>query len=261
MTMHSPDRRVALVTGAGRGIGRAIARRMATDGYQVAVCDIDAAAARVVADELTSGGVTATAVAADVSDAHSVSAMRDAVTDRLGAPDILVNNAGVVSASRFVDLSEEEWDRVVDVNLKGAYLCSRALIAPMLERRWGRIINIASDAGKTGEPWIAHYCASKFGVIGLTQSLALEYAAHGITVNAVCPAICSTGMMDRLAQQLAVVEDGSVSQAQAMMTAEIPMGRPVAPEEVADAVAFLAADSSRFISGQAINVSGAHEVH
>lgn len=256
-----PRQRVALVTGAGAGIGRAIARRMAGDGHWVAVCDIDEAAAQAVADELAAAGATAIAVAADVSDAASVSAMRDVVTARLGPPDILVNNAGVISAAPFTALSEEEWDRVLSVNLKGPFLCSRAMIGSMVDRGWGRIINIASDAAKTGEPWIAHYCASKFGVIGLTQSLALEYAAAGITVNAVCPAISSTDMMDRLAEEVAAVSDDSVGQARAAMTAEIPMGRPVAPEEVADAVGFLAAESSRFISGQAINVSGAHELH
>lgn len=253
--------RVALVTGAGAGIGRAIARRMASDGHWVAVCDINEEAAQAVADELAAAGATAMAVAADVSDAESVSAMRDVVSGRLGPPDILVNNAGVISAAPFTALSEEEWDRVLSVNLKGPFLCSRAMIGSMVDRKWGRIINIASDAAKTGEPWIAHYCASKFGVIGLTQSLALEYAAEGVTVNAVCPAISSTDMMDRLAEEVAAVSDDSVGQARAAMTAEIPMGRPVAPEEVADAVAFLAAESSRFISGQAINVSGAHEVH
>lgn len=261
MSDRDLGQRVALVTGAGRGIGRAIARRVGSDGFAVAVNDIDADVARSVADELAEEGVRAVAVAGDVSRADAVAAIRDSVADQLGHPDVLVNNAGVISAQPFTDLSEAEWDRVLGVNLKGAYLLSQAVIGEMVRRHWGRIINIASDAGKTGEPWIGHYCASKFGLIGLTQSLALEFATAGVTVNAVCPAICATEMMGRLAAQTAEIAGGDEAAARALMVAEIPMGRPTEPGEVADVVSFLASETSGFISGQAINVSGAHEVH
>lgn len=262
MTDGSGTSRVALVSGAGRGIGRAIALRLGADGHAVAVNDIDAEAARAVAEELADAGARAEAFAADVSRADEVAAMCGSVARALGRPQILVNNAGVITVSRFRDLTETAWDRVLAVNLKAAFLCSRAVLGGMVAGRWGRIVNIASDAARTGEPWIAHYCASKFGLIGLTQSLALEHAADGITVNAVCPAISATDMMERLAADLArlgVADDASA--ARAAMTAEMPMGRPVAPEEVADMVSFLAAERSRFVSGQALNVSGAHEVH
>jgi NAD(P)-dependent dehydrogenase (short-subunit alcohol dehydrogenase family) len=148
------------------------------------------------------------------------------------------------------------------VNLKGQYLCARAVLPAMLRQGWGRIINIASDAGKTGEPYIAHYAASKFGVVGLTQSLALEYARDGITVNAVCPAITDTDMMEQLARDM----EGSGAPLpaagwRAAFVDEIPMGRPMAPEEIAGVCAFLAGDGAAAITGQAINVSGGHEVH
>jgi NAD(P)-dependent dehydrogenase (short-subunit alcohol dehydrogenase family) len=258
----SAKHRIAFVTGAGRGIGRAVARRLGADGCSVAVNDIDERAARNEVAQLRQAGVAAVAAPGDVSCREGASAAHEAVVEQLGDPQILVNNAGVISLARFCELPEREWDWVLRVNLKSAFLCSQAVLGEMRKQGWGRVVNIASDAGKTGEPWIAHYCASKFGVIGLTQSLALEFAQTGVTVNAVCPAIASTEMMERLADQLAgIADDGDVAQARHALAAEIPMGRPVHPDEVADVVSFLAGDSSRFISGQAINVSGAHEMH
>jgi NAD(P)-dependent dehydrogenase (short-subunit alcohol dehydrogenase family) len=254
--------RVTLVTGSGRGIGAAIAVRLAADGHRVAACDIDPGAAERTARAIGGTGGRAIAVAADVSDAASVARMVTEVTARLGVPAILVNNAGVISAARFTELAEAEWDRVIGVNLKGAYLCARAVLPAMREAGWGRIINIASDAGKTGEPYIAHYCASKFGVVGLTQSLALEYAREGITVNAVCPAITDTDMMEQLAhdmQRSGAKEPGEGWRAS--FVGEIPLGRPMAPEEIAEVCAFLAGEPTGAITGQAINVSGGHEMH
>jgi len=254
--------RVALVTGAGRGIGAAIAKRLAADGHLVAVVDAHGGRAEQTARAIDPAGKRAAAVMADVSDAVSVSDMVAEVTNRLGAPGILVNNAGVISAAPFTELAESEWDRILGVNLKGQYLCARAVLPAMLRQGWGRIINIASDAGKTGEPYIAHYAASKFGVVGLTQSLALEYARDGITVNAVCPAITDTDMMEQLARDM----EGSGAPLpaagwRAAFVDEIPMGRPMAPEEIAGVCAFLAGDGAAAITGQAINVSGGHEVH
>lgn len=262
MTGAEAAGRVALVTGAGRGIGAAIAKRLAADGHLVAVVDAHGGRAEQTARAIDPAGKRAAAVMADVSDAVSVSDMVAEVTNRLGAPGILVNNAGVISAAPFTELAESEWDRILGVNLKGQYLCARAVLPAMLRQGWGRIINIASDAGKTGEPYIAHYAASKFGVVGLTQSLALEYARDGITVNAVCPAITDTDMMEQLARDM----EGSGAPLpaagwRAAFVDEIPMGRPMAPEEIAGVCAFLAGDGAAAITGQAINVSGGHEVH
>lgn len=262
MTGAGPGGRVALVTGAGRGIGAAIAARLAAAGHQVAVCDIDLAAAERTARAIDETGRRAMATAADVSDAASVTAMVGDVTERLGEPEILVNNAGVISAAPFTELAESEWDRVLGVNLKGQYLCARAVLPAMRSRGWGRVINVASDAGKTGEPFIAHYAASKFGVIGLTQSLALEYAREGITVNAVCPAITDTDMMEQLAGDMSRAGAGQPEAGwRAAFVAEIPLGRAMAPEDVAEVCAFLAGDAAAAITGQAINISGGHEMH
>ena len=162
-TGTAPTTRVALVTGAGRGIGAAIAVRLASDGHLVAVCDVHQERAEQTARTIDPTGRLAIAVVADVSDAASVAGMAAMVAERLGCPSILVNNAGVISAAPFTELAEAEWDRILGVNLKGQYLCARAVLPAMRCQGWGRIINIASDAGKTGEAYIAHYSASKFG--------------------------------------------------------------------------------------------------
>ena len=256
--------RVALVTGGGRGIGAAIAQVLVASGHRVAVCDIDGQSAEDRAATLndTAGHDAAISVQADVVDRASVTAMLRTVNDRMGPVDILINNAGVISASPFLDLTETEWDRVVDVNLKGQFLCSQAVLPAMIEAGWGRIINIASDAAKTAEPLIAHYSASKFGVVGLTQSIALEFADRGITANAICPAITTTAMMQQLAGQLQRADSRlSEQEWRRAMVAEIPLGRPIAPEDVAAVAQFLASDAAAAVSGQAINVSGAHEMH
>lgn len=255
--------RVALVTGGGRGIGAAIARRLADDGHRVAVCDRDAESSAALAHSISRGSGDCISVHADVADASSVRAMVDDVEHRLGAPEILVNNAGVISVSPIIDLEESEWDRIMAVNLKSQFLCSRAVLPAMRERGWGRIVNIASDAGKTAEALIAHYSASKFGVIGLTQSIALEFARDGITANAVCPAITQTDMMAQLARDLDAASPDGAGQEQwrRSMVEEIPLGRAMAVEDIAETCAFLVSERAGAISGQAINVSGAHEMH
>lgn len=254
--------RVALVTGGGRGIGRAIGSRLAADGHAVAVNDVDARAAEDAAAAIRSAGGVAIAAPGDVTSAGEITAMVASVSSELGPPDVLVNNAGVISVSPVAALDEAEWNRVLAVNLTGAFLCAKAVVGGMAERGWGRIVSVASDAAKTGEPYLAHYCASKFGLVGLTQSLALEVADRGVTVNAVCPAITATGMLEQLAGDYAALPGvGSTSAARAAFVAEIPMGRVTTPADVAEVTAFLCGDGAGFVSGQAINVSGGHEVH
>jgi NAD(P)-dependent dehydrogenase (short-subunit alcohol dehydrogenase family) len=239
--------RVAIVTGAARGIGAAIARRLTEDGLQVAACDLRA----------PDGGFEV-----DVTDEASVARMVEQVSERLGPPSVLVNNAGVISAAPFLELSLAEWERVVRVNLTGQFLCARAVLPTMLEQGWGRIVNIASDAAKTAEPHIAHYCASKFGVLGLTQSLALEFAASGVTANAICPAITDTPMMAALAEEMVAANPGStVDEWRAEFVSELPIGRAIRPEEIANVCAFLVSEGAGAINGEAVNVSGGHEVH
>jgi NAD(P)-dependent dehydrogenase (short-subunit alcohol dehydrogenase family) len=251
--------RVAIVTGAGRGMGAAIARRLAEDGLRVAVCDVRAAEAEAVAAGL---GGTAAGFAVDVTDEVAVTRLVAGVTERLGPPTVLVNNAGVISAMPFLQLPLAEWERVVRVNLTGQFLCARAVLPTMLEQGWGRIVNIASDAAKTAEPHIAHYCASKFGVLGLTQSLALEFAASGVTANAICPAITDTPMMAELAEEMVAANPGTtVDEWRAEFVSELPIGRAIRPEEIANVCAFLVSEGAGAINGEAVNVSGGHEVH
>lgn len=255
--------RVAAVTGAGRGIGEAMARALAGAGHAVAVCDINEQSALDVARSITEAGGTAIGLRIDVTDAASVRTAFADATSRLGTIGILVNNAGVISVAPVVSLSEGEWDRIMDVNAKGPFLCSREVLPGMVEQGWGRIVNIASDAAKTAEAYIAHYSASKFAVVGLTQAIALEHAGDGITANAICPAITDTAMMNQLADLMAEAapEGGDSGAWRQEFVKEIPMARPMAPQDMAATCLFLVSEAASAISGQAINVSGAHEVH
>ena len=244
--MASLADKVALVTGASRGIGRAIALRLAADGASVAICARNLAEAEVVADELTAAGVRSFAQSTDVSVGAQVDALIKRTIEELGSLDILVNNAGITRDNLLMRMSEEDWDAVIDVNLKGAFNTCKAAVRPMLKARGGRIINVSSVVGIVGNPGQANYVASKAGLIGLTKTLARELASRNITVNAVAPGLIpDTGMTAALS-----------AQAQAHLVDQVPLGRAGTAEDVAHAVSFLAADESSYVTGQVIQVDG-----
>ncbi len=238
--------RTALVTGAGRGIGAAIAGALATQGARVALADVDSAAAQATAEALVAAGHEAMAIRLDVTDRCAVWAAVAAVRERWGAIDILVNNAGICPLRPFEEIDEAEWDRVLAVNLKGAFLCAQAVAPGMRERRYGRIVNLASVAGKMGGLMVgAHYAASKGGLIALTLSLARTYAPYGITVNAVAPGTASTEMTHGWSAETL---DG--------LRRSIPLGRLAQPDDVAAAVVFLAGEAAGYITGEVLDVNG-----
>ena len=268
--MYNLQGKVALITGAGgqHGIGRAIAVRLAREGAHVAVNDVTSnphagagswRGIDSVVEEIRNLGRRAISVIADVSNSQQVEAMVAETTDQLGPIDILVNNAGPDRVP-VVELEEDAWDTVQRVNVKGTFLCSRAVARRMLaDGRGGKIIVISSGAGKQGIPRYAAYCASKFALIGFTQSLALELAPHGINVNAICPGLVETERISGIAAALAT-EDETADERRALMFAEraevIPLGRVAQGADVADTAAFLASNQSDYLTGLSIPVSG-----
>ena len=246
--------RKALVTGAGTGIGAAIARALAREGAAVCVTDLDSARATEVARAI---GSPCLALKLDVTNAAETRAVLDQAADRLGGLDIVCANAGVSTMNRVEDLSEQEWDFNMDVNAKGVFLTDQAALR--LYKRTGVkgvIVNTASLAGKVGAAFLAHYAASKFAVVGFTQSLALEAAPLGIRVNCVCPGFVRTGMQEReilWEGKLAGKSPEEVAQGYVALT---PLGRLEEPEDVADVVVFLASDLARYVTGEALNVTG-----
>lgn len=238
--------RVAIVTGASRGIGRAIALELGKQGASVVVnYNSSPAAADEVVTEIAASGGEALAVQANVSDAAQVEALFKATTERFGKVDILVNNAGVTRDNLIIRMSEDDFDTVIDTNLKSAWLCCKAAISLMMRKRYGRIINITSVSGVVGQAGQTNYSASKAGLIGLTKSLAREYANRGITVNAVAPGFVLTDLTKDLPEEL--VKN---------LNTVIPVGRWGYVGEIAHATAFLAADEASYITGQVINVDG-----
>ncbi|MDH6214400.1 SDR family NAD(P)-dependent oxidoreductase [Streptomyces pseudovenezuelae] len=241
--------KVALVTGAGRGIGEAIADRLAAHGATVAVCDLDAEAAGKVAGLLADRyGVRTTGVGADISDSAAVRAAVERVTAELGPVDVLVNNAAVDVIGRFVDSTEESWDRIIAVNLRGTITMTRAVLDSMIEHGGGRVVLIASDAGRVGSSGEVVYSATKGGVIAFGKALAREMARHGITVNSVCPGPTDTALLGQVAEYSQKMYDATVR--------AIPLRRVAQPADIAGVVAFLASDDAAYMTGQTLSVSG-----
>ena len=236
--------KVAIVTGSGRGIGKAIALKLAEVGATVVVNDIGESA-NGVAEEIKAMNRQSLAVLADVSSAPDVARMVETTIATYGKIDILVNNAGITRDQLVVRLSEEDWDKVLDVNLKSVFLCTAAALKYMIKQRWGRIISITSIVGMAGNPGQANYASAKAGIIGFTRTIAKEVASRSITANAIAPGFIDTEMTQHIDEKR-----------RQELIGRIPLGYLGSPRDVAEAVAFLASDEARYITGQVLNVDG-----
>jgi 3-oxoacyl-[acyl-carrier protein] reductase len=237
--------KIALVTGAAQGIGRDIALGLAADGADLAICDVNLEAAQKTAADIQATGRKTLALKANVASSADVTAMIDQVAEKFGKIDILVNNAGITRDGLIIRMKEEDWDLVLGINLKGAFNCTKAALKYMTKQRTGTIINIASIVGAMGNAGQANYVASKAGLIGLTKTIAREYANRNITANAVAPGFIDTAMTQALSENV-----------RAELTKQIPIGRLGTSEDVANAVRFLASPSAAYITGQVIHVNG-----
>jgi 2-hydroxycyclohexanecarboxyl-CoA dehydrogenase len=242
--------RVAVVTGAASGIGLAIARHLAARGHKVGLLDLQHEAALQAAEHLGREGVTAIAVNADVTDRAAVDAALGEVRARLGPIRIMVTAAGLDSFDPFTDITIESWERTLAVNLTGTFHCLQAAVPDMVSARWGRMVTISSSSAQSGSPHMAHYVASKAGVIGLTRALALELAPHGITVNTIPPGMIDTPMLRR------AEASGNIGKIEKLAARMIPVGRAGSPEDIAATCGFLCSDEAGFITGQVIGVNG-----
>jgi NAD(P)-dependent dehydrogenase (short-subunit alcohol dehydrogenase family) len=253
--------KVAIVTGGAKGIGRGIVEALAAHGASVVVADLDLEEAGKTAEAAAREGAGARALALDVTSWEDNKRLAADVLAEFGQIDILVNNAGVSKSIPFVDIDEAEWDRVFDVNVKGVFLATRAVLPHMIERRYGKIVNLSSMVGKEAIPLFVHYSASKFAVMGMTQGLAKETAEHGINVNAVCPGVVRTPLWEPLLDQLSANKGITRDEAFAEFIAGIPLGRPQETEDIGEVVAFLASEKARNMTGQGINVTGGMQLH
>jgi 2-hydroxycyclohexanecarboxyl-CoA dehydrogenase len=242
------DHKVAIVTGGASGIGRAISERLASDGDAVAIFDLNGDGAETAAAEIGADGGTAVGLAVDVTDRSRVEAAVAEIADRLGRPTILVNNAGMTGFHPFLEIPLSTWDRILEVNLTGTFNCCQVVIPHMLEDGWGRIVNISSSSIHSGSARMTAYVAAKSGVVGLTKSLALEFAPKGITVNTIPPGFVDTPMLRGSAAEGFVDIEKSL--------ASTPVGRAGRPEDIAYACAFLVSEEASYITGQIIGVNG-----
>jgi len=237
--------KTALVTGAAQGIGRDIALGLAADGAEVVICDVNLEAAQKTAADIEAKGRKSLALKANVASSADVTAMIDQVVEKFGRIDILVNNAGITRDGLILRMKDEDWDLVLSINLKGAFLCTKSALKYMSKQRSGTIINIASIVGAMGNAGQANYVASKAGLIGLTKTIAREYANRNVTANAVAPGFIDTAMTQALTEQV-----------RTDLAKQIPLGRLGSSEDVANAVRFLASPAAAYITGQVIHVNG-----
>jgi len=250
-TTSSAGQRVAIVTGAARGIGAATAIKLARDGFAVAVLDLDESTCKDTVEQITAGGGRAVGVGANVANGEQVTAAVDRIAAELGPPVVLVNNAGVIRDNLLFKMTDDDWDTVLGVHLKGAFLMSRAVQAHMTAQKWGRIVNLSSSSalGNRGQ---ANYSAAKAGMQGFTKTLAIELGQFGVTVNAVAPGFIATDMTAATAARVKL--DFDVFQKEA--AARIPVRRVGQPEDVANLISFLVSDGAGFVSGQVIYIAG-----
>lgn len=247
---------VAFVTGGSRGIGRAIVEQFAKAGMHVVIAARNEAQARDVMQTIAAAGGRSLAVSCDVTSTSSVTVAFDRAVEHFGRLDVLVNNAGIGTSSPLATLEEADWERTLAVNLTGVYRCTRVALPPMVERGYGRVINIASIAGQVGQPYVSAYCASKHGVIGFTRAIALEVAAKGVTVNAICPGYVETDLASAAIANIVQRTGRTAEQARAVLESMSPQRRLFTAREVAALALFLASDEAAGINGQAINIDG-----
>ena len=250
------DGKVAIVTGSGSGMGRAMALGYAREGARVVVADLNEPAAQQVVDEITSAGGQALAHRFDVSDPEESKKLVARTVDELGSLDILVNNAGIGLIKEVWSTTPEEWDRIFNVNVRGLFFCSQAACEPMRRQRSGKIINMASIAGRRGEALVVAYCASKATVISITQSVALAMAPYGVNVNAMAPGIVDTPYWKEVDKQFADIQGKQEGEVFAEAKNLVPLGRTSVPEDVVPLAIFLASSGSDYITGQTYNVEG-----
>jgi 3-oxoacyl-[acyl-carrier protein] reductase len=247
--------RTAIVTGGARGIGAATARRLAADGHAVAVLDLLAEQATQTASSIVSGGGRALGIGADVADADAVSAAVARVTDELGPPTILVNNAGILRDNLLFKMTEDDWDSVLRVHLRGAFVVTRAVQSHMVSAGWGRIVNLSSTSA-LGHRGQVNYSAAKAGMQGFTKTLAIELGKFGVTANAVAPGVIETDMIRATAERVGMPLEDFLAEA----AKDVPVGRAGRPEDVAAAVAFFCSDEAAYVSGQVLYVAGGPKV-
>lgn len=254
--MTGIKQRVVLITGGSGGLGRALANVFLTQGHRVIITSRNQEKLNVTAEQMATNGGQLLALACDVTDRDQVESLADKIATRWGAVQVLINNAGIARAVSFTEMPDALWDEIVETNLTGAYNCCKAVLAEMIRSGWGRIINIASTTAKVGYSHVSAYSASKHGLLGLTRSLALETARHGITVNAICPGYIDDERTHENARLMAEKTGKSTPEILQLFAASAPQNRLIAPDEVASLALLMASEKLAGMTGQAINVDG-----